>query len=116
MKRRITVRPDAAGVDSASEAVGQWLEEAKEKRENIVRTRLAVEELLLRIGGHFGDTATAELCFRKGFGGGRVLIRYSGERFDPMDPPENELEEWSAEILASTGYVPLWRYRFKKTS
>lgn len=114
MNRRITVRLDAAGVDSASEALRQWLEEAKEKRENIVRTRLVVEELLLRIGGHFGGTQTAELCFRKGFGGGRVLIRYSGERFNPMDPPENELEEWSAEILARTGYVPLWRYRFRK--
>lgn len=51
MNRRITVRLDAAGVDSASEALRQWLEEAKEKRENIVRTRLAVEELLFGLAG-----------------------------------------------------------------
>ena len=112
--RKTVVRLDSSGIDYASETMGQWLVDVKEKRENIIRARLTIEELLLRIARHFGEAATAELHFRKGIGGSQFLIRYGGERFYPMDLPENELEEWSAEILSRLEYVPSWRYRFRK--
>ena len=112
-KKSMTVPLDAAGVDAVSQAVQGWLKSAGEKRENIIHIRLAVEELLGRAAEHFrgGSVPDVTAKFRRGYGAGRLLIRYAGGRYDPTPASGNEFEEWTAQLLARTGYQPGWRYR-----
>ena len=50
MEKVLNMTVDRAGVDEASETAGRWLESTGIGSRDIVRIRLAVEEILKRIG------------------------------------------------------------------
>ena len=113
-KKTILVRLDATGIDSISEAIGQWLSEAGEQRRNILRTRIAMEALLGKAAEHSAQAPEVMVSFHRGLGRATLTARYGGERFDPTNAAENDLDEWSDGILVSTGYYPTWRWRGKQ--
>lgn len=68
---------------------------------------MAVEELLLAIRQKNGETAAADISFAFS----RLLIRYDGDRFDPVQHARNEMEKVSEEILSRAWMMPVWRWR-----
>ncbi len=109
--RRESVFLDGAGIDTAAETIQRWMTEAGVNRKDVLRVRLTMEELLGRVCAHAEEALHAQLSMSKRFGVCRLRIRYGGERFDPCDQKDNELEELSADILTRTGFLPVWRRR-----
>lgn len=102
---------DLTGVEEASETVQTWLQEAGAKRRDIIRLRMAVEELATDLCRHGEGQLRAEFRFFRRFGRDHLRIRYGGEKYDPTAPSGGEMEEFTARILAQTGITPTWRWR-----
>lgn len=113
-KQAISVILDPTGVDEASNTVGAWLKEAGIAQRDISRIRITLEEILFNICTHMDESIPAEISFLKHFGAKILRIRYGGKRFDPRKSTEDELEEFTASLLARTGILPVWRFRFRK--
>lgn len=101
-----------AGIDEASETVSAWLRDAGAERTDIIRIRLTIEDILLNISDHTEETIRAELSFFHRFGADQIRIRYGGDRFDPLTPEDQEIGEFTASLLAGTGILPVWRWRY----
>ncbi len=110
-QRKETVPLDRAGIDAAAETIQRWLTEAGVDRKDVLRIRLTAEELLARICDRGETGLQAELSLVRRLGACRLRIRYGGARFDPCARGEDGLEEFSADILARTGFLPAWRSR-----
>jgi hypothetical protein len=108
-EKTVHIALDRQGVDTAAAAIEEWLTEAKVKRRDVLRIRLTMEELLGKLCADGGEPCPAEMRFRKGLSAGALRIRYGGERRDPREQEQNEIEELSATILSQTGYLPEWR-------
>ena len=106
-----TVRLDRPGVDAVSETIRVWLEEAGIPQRDILRIRLTMEELLNRVSEHGEGCAYAELRLCKRIGEWRLYVRYDGDRFDPVGQTESDADKWTVDLLARTGFAPVWRWR-----
>ena len=104
-KGQITVYMPTHRIDKASQAVAAWLEKAGVDRLDVLRSRMLMEELLLAISTACGETTEAEISFAHS----RLLIRYGGDRFNPIQHAQNELETMSNEILSREWLMPTWR-------
>ena len=76
--REISVPLDPGGVDTASEAVRNWLAEAGTASRIIARTRVSLETMLTAICEHGEEHTRAELRFSRWFGGCLLRVRYDG--------------------------------------
>ena len=112
MEKVLNMTVDRAGVDEASETAGRWLESTGIGSRDIVRIRLAVEEILMNICEHGQGNIKAEISLYRHFGADTLRIRYGGGRFDPGKPADNEAEEFTQTLLKRTGILPAWRWRF----
>ncbi|MCR5793880.1 MAG: cation:dicarboxylase symporter family transporter [Solobacterium sp.] len=112
MEKVINITVDRAGVDEASDTVRRWLESTGVKNRDIMRIRLAVEEILINICEHGQGSTEAGISLYRRFGTDTLRIRYGGERFDPGKPADNEAEEFTQNLLKRTGILPAWRWRF----
>ena len=84
---------DRPGVDAVSEQVGEWLKKAGYQKENIIRLRIAMEELLLLVCEHFDKKMTGTLLMTKRLGTPILRFRYRGEEFNPYEPKTNSLRQ-----------------------
>ncbi|MBQ3403981.1 MAG: cation:dicarboxylase symporter family transporter [Oscillospiraceae bacterium] len=109
--KRTSILLNMRGVDEASEIINTWLSEAGKNPKDILRARLTMEELLAKICTHNGEEGEAELRLSAHLGHYNLRVLYAGDRYDPTDDDENEMEEWSSEILSRTGFQPSWRWR-----
>ena len=110
----IILNLDRPGVDSASEAIQSWLESEGLQHRDILRIRLTMEDVLATVCDHADGAIQAELHFSKRLGDLRLRVRYDGDKFDPTAPSVNELDGWSSNLLARTGFRPAWRWRAKR--
>lgn len=105
---------DQAGVDAVSLEIAAWLADLKLSRQERVRIRLTMEELLLRVSEHFGGKVSGRLFLGKNLGAPVIRFRYRAEAFDPIraaDDHDNEMTAWTNRILARMGLSPSWHYR-----
>lgn len=105
-----TISLDRQGVDAASETIRAWLEAAGIPQRDVLRIRLTMEEMLTSISDHGENRVNAELRFRRWIGEWRLYVRYDGDRFDPAGRKESDTDEWTADLLARTGFAPVWRW------
>ncbi|MBO5570729.1 MAG: hypothetical protein J6A79_17610 [Clostridia bacterium] len=68
---------------------------------------MALEELLLAVSTACGEKTRADISFAHS----RLLIRYGGDRFNPVQHAQNEMETVSNEILSRAWLMPTWRWR-----
>ena len=102
---------DPAGVDEAAAVLELWLTEAGAKRNDVLRIRLTMGELLAKICEHGEGSVHAELILSKLLGVCRLRVRFGGERWDPTRRERSDMEELSEQILARTGFLPACRWR-----
>ena len=96
-----------SAVDDISETIDQFLKGACIERRNILRSRLTMEELLLRILDK-KEHDQVNLGIGKQFGRTVISLKYQG---NPFDPTEGESDNWNDRILVSVGLAPSWSYR-----
>ncbi len=96
-------------IDACCEATEQFLKTAKVDRREGLRTKLMLEEMLLRYRDRFGEEA--EYVFRcvKRFFAQRIEIIVAGEPYNPLT--EEEETEIVQKLLAEMGLAPTWSYK-----
>ena len=101
-----------ADIDAMAEQIEHFLTEQKVSRQDTLRLRLTMEELLLRVRDHAGRDTACTLALGRRFGRVYVQLSYAGEAFDPtVIYRQSEGEAWSAQLLANLGAVPSWSWR-----
>ena len=103
---------DRAGVDAASEQMAFWLAELGVPSRDALRIRLTMEELLLRVFEHSGEGIDGTLRMGKYFGIPFISFRYAGEAYDPTGEQNDEMSQWTEQLLAHMGMSPAWSFRF----
>ena len=108
LNQQMELRPE--NIDSFSDRMAEALSGHGLEKQDILRLRLAVEELLLRLRGHFGAEITCTVRVRRIFLHWSVDITYAGEVFDPTSENREEGGAWSEKILENMGLAPTWSY------
>lgn len=102
---------DRDGVEKAARDVEQWLRDAGVKRDNIMRVRRTMEQILLNICEHEGGCVEGMLTSGRRFGSPYLRFRYEGESFDPMSGGDSSADDLTQMLLANIGLAPVWHYR-----
>ena len=92
--------------------ISKWLQDTcdqigVEKREKH-RVRLAIEDLLAKIGQHSETTVSVQAGIGKQYGKWIFSLQYGGEAFDPAGYDD---DDWSERIKQNLGVTPVWSYR-----
>lgn len=107
----------ADDIDRLSEWVGNALAQVGGDRQTRLRTRLTVEQILLRMQEHLGQdveaAVTLDARFRR-IHRPRLYVEMPGEPFNPLGNLDGEMGEWDRTIRAATGLVPLYDYAYGK--
>ena len=111
-KQKIEVPLDEAGIDTLSQLLSSALEQAGVTRKDVIRLRLAVEEIL---GLWKSNGEPAMVCtFRCGTRLGRMYLEVAapGKRIDP-DEAASDLagQLLCSNLLAQAGLSPVYSYR-----
>ena len=97
---------NGGGIEAASELIDQQLLRRKTERQNRLRIRLSLEENLLRFRDHFGEEHSFVLTITHHFRRISFQIEVAGEAYNPLSKVENDLHDWSGELLTSIGMAP----------
>ena len=111
-KQRKEVPLDSAGIDALAQLLSDALERAGVHRKDIIRLRLAVEEIL---GLWRSDAEQETVCtFRCGTRLGRMYIEITapGRRIDPDEAAADMAGQMlCANLLAQAGLSPVYSYQ-----
>lgn len=111
-KRREKVPLDSAGIDTLSQLLGGALEQAGIDRKDVIRLRLAVEEIL---GVWKSENEGQTVCtFRCGTRLGRMYIEITspGRRIDPNEMATDMAGRMlCSNLLAQAGLSPVYSYQ-----
>ena len=111
-KRREEVTLNAAGIDTLSELLAETLGQAGVNRKDLIRLRLAAEEILeLWRSGGAGETVCT---FRCGTRLGRMYVEIAapGRRMDPDEAPaDQDGQQIYSKLLAQAGLSPIYSYQ-----
>ena len=110
-EKQLNICLNEQGIDAASETAQKWMNEAGVAHDDVLRIRLALEELLDDIRRHYEQPVNTELSFRKRIGSSLLQIRYEGDRFDPSAPSGDEVEDLTQFLLTEIGTQPYYRLR-----
>lgn len=98
-------------IDAASDAVTNFLTDAKVDSKDIHRIRLSVEEILLKYSDRLGENKTFDLVTSKRLRTLRIELSVSGESFDPFIEDDENGVGILHSLLLSLGLAPVWRYK-----
>ncbi len=108
-------RLDNEAIRQAVDDVDPFLEREKVDRQNALRLRLTLEELLLCLREREDAPESFRLSTGRRFGKSSILLRYGGAAFDPTAGTD-ENETWQSQILTNLGLSPVWSYRSGKNT
>lgn len=106
---RLALNPGT--VDSVAQQVECFCSDLKMERSNLLRTRLSVEEILLRWMEHFGEGTPVYFAMGYRWRKPYIIMELAGEVCNPLSA-ENDADEWSSAILERLGLIP--RYTYEK--
>ena len=98
-------------IDLVSAEVESFLQKEKVNSKDIIRTRLMLEELLLKYQFHMGEKASFTLSCGKQFGRLRIELRTGGQSFDPFEEEDSAEHNIMSGVLSGAGILPTWQYR-----
>ena len=101
---------DERHIDYIAEKVTEFAYSLKIDKKEALRTRLTLEELLLKVIKQGQESINCELILEKKFGTGYIQIYYDGGQYNPIVDSENS-DELSNQILINLGLNPIWKYK-----
>jgi len=102
------------GIDTFSEQLEEILDEFGVERKNRLRIQLSLEEALLRMQEHFGESQVVTGITGTSHGSPFIRLELIGEPFNPLSGIEEELADWGASLLTSVGLSPQYAYTWNK--
>ena len=100
---------DLEGIDSASEAVEEFLAKSKLDRRSQLSARLTFENALLNLRDTFGDGFPAQLVVGSRLGKPLLVVKVRGRRFDPRTLGDESA--WEHSLMEAAGLRPSYAYR-----
>ncbi len=101
---------DPASIDEISDQLDSSLEDFGSDWRNRLRIRLSIEEALLRMRDHFGESAKVRLEMGSRFKRSFIQIRHEGDIYNPLSKTEVDLQDWCGAMLTSFGMYPQYSY------
>lgn len=108
LNQQMDLRPE--NIDRFSEQMTEVLSGRGLDRKDILRIRLAIEELLLRVRDRFGDEQICQMKISRTFRNLNVEVTYKGASFNPTPGSSEDGEVWSEKIMENMGLAPAWSY------
>ncbi len=100
-----------ACIDLASEQVAEFLSREKVTSKDILRTKLMVEEALLKYRDVLGEDANFSLACVRRLGRLRIELRVIGESLDPFACDTSSDHDILRGVLSGAGIIPAWQYK-----
>ena len=100
---------DYKAVDVISDKIQSVLKEYGVHKANIIRSRLAIESVLLEIADHYECKKEITISIGSRFGSRYFIIRYEGDAYNPMK--DNASKEWSDMLLSRVALAPVWSHK-----
>lgn len=98
-----------AAVDRVAEMAGDFAKTLNMERSNILRTRLSVEEILLRWMDNFGEGIPFHFVIGYRMGLPYLSLELTGDVCNPLITEEDQ-DEWSAALMDKLGLAPKFTY------
>ena len=86
-------------IADAVEEIRNFFQQAGSSKKDVLKICLVIEEALLRYSEHFGENHSFELYKRKWFRAPRIVIRTSGEPFNPLHTNQDAETIFSGEVM-----------------
>ncbi|MBR1797002.1 MAG: cation:dicarboxylase symporter family transporter [Clostridiales bacterium] len=99
------------GIDNASEASWKWLQDNKINRESAMRSRYAIEDILLDIMEHSSGVDAFSVKFGFRFGQPLIIVEYEGEQYNPLESLKTADNTLLLQLLQKMDYGPSYSYR-----
>lgn len=97
-------------IDIAGEEVAKFLASSGVDRREVLRIKLAFEEVLLEYQAKFGEEAAFKVRLVKRLAMVRIELVVKGEAYDPFDKPGEE-DDVIRGLLARIGLAPTYSYK-----
>ena len=97
-------------IDEIAAETEKFLQEIKMEKRNILRIRLAVEDLLLEWQEHFSAQAVCKVKMGTGLGRPFIILELDGEQYNPLDKNLEEYGAYRERLLANMGLAPIYSY------
>ena len=97
-------------IDACSAFLEEALDSSGVERQNKLRIRLTIEELLLRFREQFGEDHPFQISMNWRFGNPNVTVELEGTNFNPLVKQENDQEDWNSSVLNTLGIRPQFYY------
>jgi len=103
---------DVRGVDNTVNIMDSWMQAAKVQKKNRLRSRLAMDAILLHLCEHYKEKQNVTLKSGRRFGRNYFSVEYEGEPYNPMETEEQSGDGWTYRLLSNVGLNPIWRYKY----
>ena len=107
--RRKTFQLNNYNIDLISNYALEDMDAAGAAPEHQIKTRLSLEEALLRMKEHYGEDTEITVSTGKRLGRFNIEVRLKGNAFNPLRFSESEFEEWN-QMLSFADYQPDYQY------
>lgn len=104
----------SAEVDRVSEDIALYLTQKKQKKEDIIKTRLNVETVLLHWLEHGFENKEFSVHFVKSFGRMNIRLILSGECCNPTQNDNEEMAEYMSMLQGNLGLTTSYEYNYGK--
>lgn len=100
-----------SSIDEIAGSIDRFLGKLRLEKQNRIRIRLVMEDILLRIRTHAAEPTACTLELGRRLGGQPCIeLLFDGERYDPTAEQESE-DGWSRRLLVDMGFAPSWSWR-----
>lgn len=96
-------------IDRISRQVTDFLTQAGSDKQNIVRTRLIAEEVLIRYQAEFGEDAPLTVNETRRLFRDSLVLTVEGRSYDPFSATDEQAI--LHRLLADIGIAPTWHYK-----
>ncbi|MBO7729269.1 MAG: cation:dicarboxylase symporter family transporter [Lachnospiraceae bacterium] len=97
-------------IDACSAFLEEALGESGVERQNQLRIRLTIEELLLRFREQFGEDHPFQISLNWRLGNPNLAVELEGINFNPLVKQENDQEDGNSSVLNTLGIRPQFYY------
>ena len=101
---------NGTGIDDCSAFVEEILNGYKVERQNKLRIRLTIEELLLRFREQFGEEQEVQISLNRRIGTPSLTVELEGTNYNPLVNQDGGQDEWNSSILNTMGIRPSFYY------
>lgn len=97
-------------IDACSAFLEDALEAGGVERQNKLRIRLTIEELLLRFREQFGEEHLFQISLSRKLGHPSLTVELEGMNYNPLAEKDDDQEDWNSSVLNTLGIRPQFYY------